>query len=159
MDGAVSPWPEVKRLYPETVRIVLSGQTAAEAATRALPVAHQFLSKPIGSGRDRRVSTADGRHEGRSAGRRGAGGAGRVGRAHRHARSAKSLRRPSRIGAGRPHALNGDRSVTRRSRWKLLQTVNLASSGLRAQMATSERRDCLHLGVDLVEVGRVCVWR
>ncbi len=32
--------------HPETVRIVLSGYTELEAALRAVPVAHQFLTKP-----------------------------------------------------------------------------------------------------------------
>jgi HD-like signal output (HDOD) protein len=32
--------------YPATLRIILSGQTGEEAAMRAVPVAHQFLSKP-----------------------------------------------------------------------------------------------------------------
>ena len=32
--------------HPATARIVLSGHTEAEAAMRAVPVAHQFLSKP-----------------------------------------------------------------------------------------------------------------
>jgi DNA-binding NtrC family response regulator len=36
----------VQERYPETVRIILSGQTEHEAALRAVPVAHQFLAKP-----------------------------------------------------------------------------------------------------------------
>lgn len=36
----------VKERSPQTVRIVLSGQTELEAAVRVAPVAHQFLAKP-----------------------------------------------------------------------------------------------------------------
>lgn len=36
----------IREERPETVRIVLSGHTELEAAFRALPVAHQYLSKP-----------------------------------------------------------------------------------------------------------------
>jgi putative nucleotidyltransferase with HDIG domain len=36
----------VKERQPDTVRIVLSGQTELEAALRAVPVAHQYLAKP-----------------------------------------------------------------------------------------------------------------
>jgi len=32
--------------YPEIVRIVLSGFTELETALRAVPIAHQFLTKP-----------------------------------------------------------------------------------------------------------------
>jgi putative nucleotidyltransferase with HDIG domain len=45
MDGATL-LTKVKDRYPETVRIVLSGYSELEAAMRAVPVAHQFLSKP-----------------------------------------------------------------------------------------------------------------
>ncbi len=45
MDGAAL-LEQVALRYPDTIRIVLSGQTDAEAARRALPVAHQFLTKP-----------------------------------------------------------------------------------------------------------------
>lgn len=37
---------EAKRCRPEATRIVLSGHSEPEAALRAVPVAHQFLSKP-----------------------------------------------------------------------------------------------------------------
>jgi len=36
----------VRERWPETVRIILSGFTEHEAAMRAVPVAHQFLTKP-----------------------------------------------------------------------------------------------------------------
>lgn len=45
MDGAAL-LAAVRARHPATMRIVLSGQTDAEAALRAVPVAHQFLSKP-----------------------------------------------------------------------------------------------------------------
>lgn len=45
MDGA-SLLAVVRARHPATMRLVLSGQTDAEAALRAVPVAHQFLSKP-----------------------------------------------------------------------------------------------------------------
>ena len=48
MDGA-KLLAVVRSKYPATTRIVLSGQTDPEALIRVLPVAHQFLSKPIGS--------------------------------------------------------------------------------------------------------------
>jgi HD-like signal output (HDOD) protein len=45
MDGAAL-LAVVQEKYPKVVRIVLSGHTEMEAALRAVPVAHQFLSKP-----------------------------------------------------------------------------------------------------------------
>jgi putative nucleotidyltransferase with HDIG domain len=36
----------VQERHPETIRIVLTGQTDADAALRAVPVAHQVLAKP-----------------------------------------------------------------------------------------------------------------
>jgi len=36
----------VRQLYPATARIILSGHAERESVVRALPVAHQFLSKP-----------------------------------------------------------------------------------------------------------------
>jgi len=45
MDGA-ELLKQVQARYPNTVRIILSGHTEMEAALRAVPVAHQFLSKP-----------------------------------------------------------------------------------------------------------------
>ncbi len=39
----------VQEQYPGTVRIVLSGYTELEATLRAVPVAHQFLTKPCDS--------------------------------------------------------------------------------------------------------------
>lgn len=49
MDGA-ELLARVKELHPGTMRIVLSGQTDAAAAVRAMPVAHQFLNKPTEAG-------------------------------------------------------------------------------------------------------------
>jgi HD-like signal output (HDOD) protein len=37
----------VKSLHPNAVRIVLSGQTDEESTNKAVPIAHQFLSKPF----------------------------------------------------------------------------------------------------------------
>ncbi|MCA9727750.1 MAG: HDOD domain-containing protein [Candidatus Eisenbacteria bacterium] len=45
MDGATL-LGIVQREYPEVVRIILSGFSEREAAHRAVPVAHQFMSKP-----------------------------------------------------------------------------------------------------------------
>jgi HD-like signal output (HDOD) protein len=45
MDGATL-LAQVQERHPKVVRIVLSGHTELEAALRAVPVAHQFLSKP-----------------------------------------------------------------------------------------------------------------
>ncbi|HEY1101064.1 MAG TPA: response regulator [Myxococcota bacterium] len=45
MDGAAL-LAAVKERYPHTARIVLSGHAEQSAIERALPVAHQFLSKP-----------------------------------------------------------------------------------------------------------------
>lgn len=45
MDGATL-LASVKEQFPAVVRIVLSGHTDPEAALRAVPVAHQFLTKP-----------------------------------------------------------------------------------------------------------------
>ena len=45
MDGATL-LRKVQEAYPSVVRIVLSGHAELETALRAVPVAHQFLSKP-----------------------------------------------------------------------------------------------------------------
>jgi len=45
MDGA-QLLTEVRKLYPATVRIVLSGQSDKDAVYRAVPPMHQYLSKP-----------------------------------------------------------------------------------------------------------------
>jgi HD-like signal output (HDOD) protein len=45
MDGA-ELLSRVRELYPETVRIVLSGHAERDAIARVVSVAHQFLSKP-----------------------------------------------------------------------------------------------------------------
>jgi HD-like signal output (HDOD) protein len=45
MDGSLL-LAEVMRLYPETVRIILSGQAEAESIIRASRSAHRYLSKP-----------------------------------------------------------------------------------------------------------------
>ncbi len=45
MDGAAL-LSRVKETHPRTARFVLSGHTELDAAMRAVPVAHQFLSKP-----------------------------------------------------------------------------------------------------------------
>lgn len=45
MDGA-KLLSVVREKYPETMRVVLSGQTDADTALRVVPFAHQFLSKP-----------------------------------------------------------------------------------------------------------------
>src|SRR5678816_3092918 len=45
MDGATL-LARVKQKYPEIARIVLSGHAESELVFRALPVAHQYLSKP-----------------------------------------------------------------------------------------------------------------
>jgi putative nucleotidyltransferase with HDIG domain len=45
MDGATL-LKNVKELYPNVVRIALSGHADLETTMRAVPVAHQFLSKP-----------------------------------------------------------------------------------------------------------------
>src|SRR5271157_5517649 len=45
MDGAALLC-RVRELYPQVVRIVLSGHTELSAALQVVPVAHQFLAKP-----------------------------------------------------------------------------------------------------------------
>lgn len=45
MDGA-QLLAEVRNRHPEIVRMILSGQADEDAALRAIPVAHQFLTKP-----------------------------------------------------------------------------------------------------------------
>lgn len=45
MDGA-SLLKQVQQQYPSMARIILSGYSELEAALRAVPVAHQFLTKP-----------------------------------------------------------------------------------------------------------------
>ncbi len=54
MDGA-ELLSEVKRLYPYTMRVVLTGQSSAEATLRTVGVAHQFLDKPCEPERLRNV--------------------------------------------------------------------------------------------------------
>jgi HD-like signal output (HDOD) protein len=50
IDG-VSVLTHVMQKHPDVIRIVLSGQTELESAMRAVPVAHQFLSKPCDADR------------------------------------------------------------------------------------------------------------
>ena len=45
MDGAAL-LDRVRALYPEVIRIVLSGHTEMATAVRVIPIAHQFLAKP-----------------------------------------------------------------------------------------------------------------
>lgn len=45
----------IKDLYPQTVRIVLSGQTEMETVLRTVSIAHQFLAKPCGAEQLREV--------------------------------------------------------------------------------------------------------
>jgi len=54
MDGAAL-LARVKELHPASARIILSGHSEQEAAVRALPVAHRFLSKPCDADTLRRV--------------------------------------------------------------------------------------------------------
>jgi len=49
MDGATL-LRKVQTEHPEVVRIVLSGHSELEASLRAIPVAHQFLTKPCEAG-------------------------------------------------------------------------------------------------------------
>ncbi len=56
MDGATL-LRRVQERHPEVVRIVLSGQTDPKLVFRAVPVAHQFLTKPFESAR--LVATVD----------------------------------------------------------------------------------------------------
>jgi len=49
MDGATL-LTQVRNLYPQVVRIVLSGHTELSTALRVVPVAHQFLAKPCDAG-------------------------------------------------------------------------------------------------------------
>lgn len=48
MDGSAL-LEQLQRLHPHIIRIALSGQADVSAAMRAVPVAHQFLSKPCDS--------------------------------------------------------------------------------------------------------------
>ncbi len=54
MDGA-ELLSEVKKRYPYTMRVVLTGQSSAEATLRTVGVAHQFLDKPCEPERLRNV--------------------------------------------------------------------------------------------------------
>ena len=44
--GGAELLERVEHAYPETIRVVLSGHAELDTALRALPIAHQFLSKP-----------------------------------------------------------------------------------------------------------------
>lgn len=48
MDGS-ELLQEITRLYPDTVRIILSGQCSRDSVLKCVGVAHQFLSKPCSS--------------------------------------------------------------------------------------------------------------
>lgn len=50
MDGATL-LEKVRDSYPDTVRVILSGHAEQQAAMRAIPVAHQYLSKPCEPGK------------------------------------------------------------------------------------------------------------
>lgn len=54
MDG-MALLTHLQEYHPKVVRIVLTGHTELEAALRALPVAHQFLSKPCDPANLRKV--------------------------------------------------------------------------------------------------------
>ena len=54
MDGATL-LKQVQERFPSVIRVVLSGHVEMEAALRAAPVAHQFLSKPCDPDRLREV--------------------------------------------------------------------------------------------------------
>ena len=56
MDGAAL-LERVCKDYPDTVRMILSGYSEAEAAIRAVPFAHQFLAKPCPADQLREVVT------------------------------------------------------------------------------------------------------
>ncbi len=47
MDGELLT--EVRRLYPQTMRLVLSGHADAGAIMRAVGTAHQYIAKPCES--------------------------------------------------------------------------------------------------------------
>ncbi|MFO0738172.1 MAG: response regulator [Labilithrix sp.] len=149
MDGATL-LAEVKRLYPETVRIVLSGQTAAEAATRALPVAHQFLSKPtdpvaIGELLTRTAAMKDALPDAAVRVELGRLDALPSPRAIR-----EELAQAIADGAD-DHALTAIVERDAALALKLLQTVNSGFFGLRARICDIGEA-IAYLGVDLVEV-------
>src|SRR6202021_1247932 len=41
---------EIKEVYPETVRLILSGHAEATSIMRAVGVAHQYIAKPCDAG-------------------------------------------------------------------------------------------------------------
>jgi putative nucleotidyltransferase with HDIG domain len=48
--GGIALLDEIRKLYPEAVRIFLSGQPEPEVGLRLVPVCHQFLAKPCDAG-------------------------------------------------------------------------------------------------------------
>ena len=148
MDGATL-LRLVQERHPQTVRIVLSGQTDLEAALRAVPVAHQFLAKPCDRNELRRaveracLSTALLNDD---AVRRAAAGAG-------HVPSAPSLYTKLVAATADQDASIADIAALVESDIamcaKVLQLVNSSFFGL-ARRVSSPREAVTYLGIERV---------
>lgn len=149
MDGA-QLLAQVKTVSPSTARLVLSGHAEKEAILRALPVAHQFLSKPCGGGtllaalrRTCEVQTALD-HDGL---RRVVGGLGALPSPPRiYELLTEVANRPGSAVADLAKVVESDPSMST----KVLQLVNSSYFG-RCERVTSIPRAVSHLGVALLK--------
>jgi HD-like signal output (HDOD) protein len=149
MDGAAL-LGHVQQSYPQVIRIALSGYTEMEAALRALPVVHQFLSKPcegpvIENVLDRAVSLhsllAD------PAIRNAVGSVGELPSTPRiYSELTRLLANPEVETRAIAHVIEQDPAVSAR----LLQIVNSAFFGL-SQPIASLPQAVLHLGIEPIK--------
>ncbi len=149
MDGA-QLLRHVKQRHPQVIRIALSGYTEMEAALRALPVAHQFLSKPCeGDVIENVLERACGLQSllGESVLRDAVGGIDKLPSTPRiHAALTRMLADPEVEPRAVAGVIEQDPAVSAR----VLQVVNSAYFGL-SQPITSLTHAVLHLGIEAIK--------
>ena len=136
----------VQQRHPQTVRIVLSGQTELEAALRAVPVAHQFLAKPCDRDQLRRAIERASLSQALLADetvRRAAGGAGEIPSAPSlYAKLVEATADPATSMADIGALVESDIAMCA----KVLQVVNSAFFGL-GRKISSAREAVTYLGI------------
>lgn len=140
----------VQERFPEAVRIVLSGHTELEAALRAIPISHQFLTKPCDADTlEKVVQRACGLQEllGLESTRQLVGRFGNLPAMPRvHAQLMKALADPETSLADVAAIVEQDLGITAR----LLQTVNSGFFSLRREI-TSTLDAVSFLGANMVK--------
>ena len=149
MDGATL-LGHVRQHHPQVIRIALSGYTEMEAALRALPVAHQFLSKPCeGPVIENVLERALSLHAllGDAAIRNAVGGMGELPSTPRiYSALTKMLADPDVEPRAVAGVIEQDPAVSAR----LLQIVNSAFFGL-SHRIVSLPQAVLHLGIEAIK--------